>query len=349
MAVSVANGYIYQYLTNKIIRVEGNIDNEAYPKDGSRLILDHVIQNMDKREFNFEVREGFEPFGYIRHVKSQKLVCANGDKLEIHAKENGIVLEALFAFNLEDKTIVPWRTEKVWNAGNSGKLELTKQDEAEMRYFFGNENADTKRPYPDPTKSWKLLKAIVAPNHKGSIEVKYTVGIAKHKSKQIMGQGSANLKLTMKIAEATFGSTLSMTKSESTEITKNYEATIRVDFGDTKNTTTTSGGVSGDSTVTTTPPCAATCVWQLYRGVPNIGIEVGFLSDIIVVTKDCNPPTMDDETLELLLNHRVQVHGIYNCYVCMHVCSFDILFVNKDIKFYTRVKYIIVVILATLF
>lgn len=309
MAVSVANGYIYQYLTYKIIRVEGDYDNEKHPKDGSRLILDHVIKNKDEREFKFEVREGFEPFGYIQHVKSQKLVCANGDKLEIHTKESGIIHEALFAFNLEDKTIVHWRTEKVWNTGNwpwdSGKLELTKRDEAEMRYFFGDEKAGTKRPYPDPTKTWKLLKAIVAPNHKGSIEVKYTVGIAKHKSKQIVGQGSANLKLTMKIAEATFGSTLSMTKSESTEITKNYEATIRVDFGDTENTTTTSGGASGDSTVTTTPPRAATCIWQLYRGIPNIGIEVGFLSDIIVVTKDCNPPTMDDKTLELLLNHRI--------------------------------------------
>ena len=309
MPVSVANGYIYQYLTYKIIRVEGDIDNEKHPKDGSRLILDDVIQNMDEREFKFEVQKGFEPFGYIQHVKSQKLVRANGDKLEIRTKESSIIHEALFAFNLEDKTIVHWRTEKVWNAGNwpwySGKLELTKRDEAEMRYFFGDENAHTKRPYPDPTKTWKLLKAIVAPNHKGSIEVKYTVGIAKHKSKQIVGQGSANLKLTMKIAEATFGSTLSMTKSESTEITKNYEATIRVDFGDTENTTTTSGGASGDSTVTRTQPRAATCVWQLYRGIPNIGIEVGFLSDIIVVTKDCNPPTMDDKTLELLLNHRI--------------------------------------------
>lgn len=308
MGTIAASGHIYQHLSKKIIRVDGDNDDETHPKDGTGLILDSkVSNNIDKREFNFEPQKGYEPYGFIRHAKSYKLVRANGDKLEVHTEEFKIRNDALFAFDLKDNAIIHWATQKCWDSSDNGKLKLAKKDEVKTKYYFGDKEGAAISPYP-VVKQWKLLKAIVAPSHSGSISIKYTIGLTQQKSRQVTGTVSANLELIAKIAKASFGTSLSIMHSESTGASKLHEATMSVSFsGSTTGTTTSQPPAPPPSPPPSPPPQSITCVWQYYSHIPSLSFELGFLSDIIAVTNDYKPPPStlisDDNIMSLLGCH----------------------------------------------
>ena len=277
-----ARGYIYQHLNHKIIRVE---DKEDDPKEGARLILADVdVIDKEVCQFNFEPQKGYEPFGFIRHYKSQSIVRADGNKLKVQTEEDSIREDALFAFDLEDKTIIHWRTKQCWDTNESNKLQLATKAATGKKYYFANEKGEAIPPYP-MINEWKLIKAITAPSHSGFISVTYTVGLTNLKSREVRGELSANLDLMLKIAKASFGSRLSVTGSTSTGKEKKHEASLTVNFG----------GKLEDN------PQPITCVWQYYHRIPNI--EMGFLSDIIVVTKNYDPPNLDEKVIKPLLEH----------------------------------------------
>ena len=349
----MASGHIYQYLSRKIIRVAGDTDDEKHATDGTRLILDkRVSNNIDERKFSFEPQKGYEPYGFIRHVKSRKLVRANNDKLEVHKEEDRIRKECLFAFDLEDGAIIHWGTKKVWDSNEDDKLKLVKREAVETKYFFGDEEGKVTSPYPAMVEDWKLLKTIVAPKHSGNISVSYTVGLTTMKTRQITGEVTASLELAMKIATATFGSTISVMQSKSSGTSKQHQETLTIEFGHKADHSTdgaipgtgagvanpgTGTGVANPGTGTGVPNpgtgtgvpnpgtgagganpgtragtssthSPVTCVWQYYRSIPNIGAELGFLSDIIVVTNDFEPPTatqISPDAIKSLLLHRM--------------------------------------------
>ena len=318
MGTIVASGHIYQYLSKKIVRVDGDHDNEAEPKDGTRLILEsRVSDNIDEREFYFEPQEGYEPYGFIRHAKSGQLVYANGNELKVHTEKSDIRINALFAFDLKDNAIIHRATQKCWDSNDNGKLKLGKKDEVKTNYYFGDKEGAPISPYP-VDRQWKLLKAIVAPSHSGSISVKYTVGLTQQKSQQVTGTVSGNLELAAaKIAKISFGTSLSIMHSESTGTSKLHEATISVNFPQNTVTVTT-GAMTSQPPLSPSPPPSPpappppppppiTCIWQYYSHIPSLGFELGFLSDIIVVTNDYkSPPSTlisDDNIMSLLGCH----------------------------------------------
>ena len=148
-------GYIYHRSSRKIVHPRGG---SSHPSNDTELVLHGAKDCPDRLRVRFVPVEGFDGFGYIKHVSSGKIIHpqggsltpGNNTKLVYHSDHHA---GALFRFDEADERI-RHRNGKIWhplggspNPGNDTTCVLHCGNHDAAKFYFGDLSGAKISPY----------------------------------------------------------------------------------------------------------------------------------------------------------------------------------------------------------
>ena len=122
--------YIFHRSSGKIVHPHGG---SSQPSNGTELVLHSAKDSPARLQVQFVPVEGFGHFGYIKHVKSGKIVHPQGGSLT-PGNDTKLVYDsdthagALFAFDEQDERIGKiWHSQEWKDLASSGRFTYTRK------------------------------------------------------------------------------------------------------------------------------------------------------------------------------------------------------------------------------